>query len=248
MAIPTRELTTVAPERTDLAPVSDGVALFERLARDPSVDVEKLERLIGMQERILAHQARAAFNAAFSVMQGELPAITEKGRTDKGKYARLEDIVARVRPILERHGFALSHRTEWPGNGTVKVVGILTHREGHERTSEFISAADTSGSKNAVQALGSTVAYGRRYTTKDLLLIVTRGEDDDADSADAAKAPAVPEGFDDWAADMEATAGTSVEDFRTAWKKSSIDYRNYTTRHRPDLLAAWKRAGERHAS
>src|SRR5688572_26167507 len=97
MPIPTREPMLL--DREDVAaakpaavavvksPEPDSVALmFERLARDPSVDVEKLERLIGMQERIMAHNSRAAFNVAFSAMQGEIPAIAEKGKTDKGTY------------------------------------------------------------------------------------------------------------------------------------------------------------------
>src|SRR6185295_6009416 len=52
--------------------------------------------------------------------------------------------------------------------------------DGHERTSEFLADADTSGSKNAIQARGSAVSYGHRYTTKDLLNITTREAADDA--------------------------------------------------------------------
>ncbi len=165
-----------------LAPV---VLLFERLAGNKDIDVAKLERLIAMQEHILAHEAKAAFNRAFATMQAEIPSIHESAAGDGGKwrYAPLEDIQSIVRPILVKHGFGLSFRTEWPDKGTIKVIGILTHRDGHERTSEFLADADTSGSKNAIQARGSAVSYGHRYTTKDLLNITTRGADDDGKSA-----------------------------------------------------------------
>ena len=143
-------------------PDTGAVAMFERLARDPSVDVDKLERLIAMQERIIRHNAEASFNAAFSQMLPEVPTIIERAQADKFKYAPLQDIVEPLRPVLARHGFSVSFRTEWPDPKTVKVIGILAHSAGHSRQSEFMSAADTSGSKNAIQALGSAVMYGKR--------------------------------------------------------------------------------------
>ena len=41
---------------------------------------------------------------------------------------------------------------------------------------------DLTGSKNAVQAAGSSVSYGKRYTVSALLNLTSRGEDDDARS------------------------------------------------------------------
>jgi hypothetical protein len=161
-----------------------GLALvIERLAANPQVDVAKLEKIIELQERILAHGAKAAFDAAFAAMQSELPVVAERGKTDKGKYATLEDIVEIVRPILARHHFSLSHRTEWGDAGRIRIVGMLAHSDGHEKQSEFLTIPDKSGSKNDVQSLGSAMAYGRRYTTLDLLNIVSRGEDDDGAKA-----------------------------------------------------------------
>jgi len=152
-----------------------GMAMFERLAADPSVDVGKLERLIDMQKDILHHTAESAFNAAFAVMQTEIPEIEERGRvTDRYTYATNEDIQEILRPILGRHGFSLTFRSEYPTPDAIKVIGILMHRDGFSRSSEFVAAADTSGSKNAVQALGSTLSYGHRYTTRDLLNITSR--------------------------------------------------------------------------
>lgn len=209
-----------------LAPASM-VLMFERLATNPDVDVAKLERLIAMQERILARNAEAAFNAAFSDMQAEIPTVIEHGKTDKGTYAELEDIVTAVRPVLHKHGFALSHRTEWPEKSVVKIIGIITHRDGHSRTSEFMSAADASGSKNAIQGLGSAVSYGRRYTTKDLLNIVTRGEDDNGHSSERGRQPEAPAGYEAWLAVLEGVADDGLAALTTAWNKSKIEHRNH---------------------
>ncbi len=223
------------PEPTEpqaLAPMQPApvVNMFERLASDPNVDVAKLEKLIEMQERIIAHNARSAFNTAFAEMQGEIPAIVERAKTNNGTYAPLEDIQDAVRPILKRHGFSISFCTEWPDPKTVKVIGILTHREGHERRSEFLSGADASGNKNAIQGLGSAVSYGRRYTTKDLLNITTRGADDDGYAA-GKQAPQEPDGYEDWLMDMAALADEGSDRLQVAFKTSKREYREYVTKH-----------------
>lgn len=211
--------------------------MVERLAANPDVPVDKLERLLAMQERILDRNAEAAFNAAFAEMAGEIPTVVERGQTDKASYARLEDIIEAVRPVLQKHGFALSHRTEWPEKVLVKVIGILTHREGHSRQSEFLSGADASGSKNAIQGLGSAVAYGRRYTTKDLLNIATSKEDDDGEGSAKAGKPdvKVPAGFEPWWGVMEGLAAEGLAALTKAWNDSKIEFRNH-------LMATNKRA------
>jgi hypothetical protein len=142
---------------------NDPALMIIELASNPAVDVDKLQRLIDMQKDARRDHAIAAFNQDFARMQAEIPTVIEKGKGDKGmSYARLEDIIETVRPVLQRHGFSLSHQTEWPdAKTTIKVIGILTHEQGYSRESEFLGAADTSGNKNAIQALGSAVSYGR---------------------------------------------------------------------------------------
>jgi hypothetical protein len=234
------EIDTPAVESTPSA--ETGLALVvERLAANPSVDVDKLERIIALQERILKHTAEAQFNADFSAMLPEIPTIIERAKTDKTKYAPLEDIVEPLRPILARYGFSLAFRTEWPDKATVKVIGILTHKAGHARTSEFMSGADQTGSKNGIQALGSTVSYGKRYTFKDLLCIVTRDEDDDGRKAGKPPQAPAPDGYDDWLMDLEATAVEGKDALEKAWKASSAPRKAHLVKHEPAKWEALKK-------
>ena len=230
------------PETAIATPTTTPVDMFERLARDPSVDVEKLERLIAMQERIMRHNAEGAVNAAFSKMQPELPTVIEGAKTDKGTYAPREDIIDAVRPILGAHGFTLSFRTEWPDKASIRVVGILTHNDGHSRTSEFQSGADTSGSKNAIQALGSAVEYGRRYTTTDLLNIVTRKANGKPTDDDGRKSGAVePAGFEAWWQDMETVAlEQGLTALQPAFVASREDIKKYAVTYKREEWAALK--------
>lgn len=173
-----------------------GLQAFERLARDPRLTVEKLGELIALQERIIDRNAKAAFEASFQAMQPTLPRISRRGaiKNREGKvqsrYARYEDIRAVVDPILQRYRFEFHTRTEWPETGTLEVVGVLTHRDGHSRESRFRTKADDSGGKNYIQGLGSGVQYGRRYTLRDLLAIVDEGVDDDGQAWGKANPPA----------------------------------------------------------
>jgi hypothetical protein len=206
------------------------VTMFERLATNPDVDVAKLEKLIAMQERILAHDAKAAFDAAFSEMQGEIPIVSEKGEIlVKGElrstYAKNEDIQRVVKPILQKHGFALRFRNEVLEGGKLKVIGILSHRSGHSESDEFVTKADDSGSKNDIQAIGSARSYGQRYTTLALLNIATEGEDDDGTTAERQPPPPAPDGYDEWVLDLTACADDGMARITRCWNDARADYR-----------------------
>jgi len=168
---------------------------IERLARDPKLTVEKLERLIAAKERIDAARAAAAYWKDFDEMREYLPIIKKRGivrgkADEKGKlgpiqsrFAKFEDIQAAVNPVLKRFGFVASYRTDWPRPKTLRVVCKLTHRGGHFEESAFESEADATGGKNAIQGLGSANSYGKRYTLKDILNLEEQGVDDDGNLA-----------------------------------------------------------------
>jgi hypothetical protein len=169
-------------------PIGDGImAVIARAATDPNVDIDKMERLLEMQERVIARNSKAAYFSALAEMQPKLPVIEENGAisTDRGKtvqstYALWEDVNEAIRPILHEFGFALSFRVR-RAEGEVITTGVLSHRDGHSEETELALPSDTSGSKNAVQAVGSSTSYGKRYTAFALLNITSKGEDDDGD-------------------------------------------------------------------
>ena len=186
MTTKAQTVTVIEPEQAALPAVSESAAILsviERAARDPAVDIDKMERLMAMHERMLARQAKAAYNAALAEMQPKLPAISQHGEIKHGdklisKYARWEDIVEVITPILGAHGFALSFRVGRDADQRL-ITGILSHRGGHSEETTLSLPIDNSGAKNNVQGVGSTTSYGKRYVTQALLNLVSRGEDDD---------------------------------------------------------------------
>lgn len=180
----TKSTQVVATEPA--APTESGnvLQIISRAAADPNVDIDKLERLLAMQERITARNAQAEYAAALAEMQPHLPMIAERGGIKdragnvQSKYALWEDIVTQITPILSAHGFALSFRTRNEAN-MVSVTGVLSHRAGHSEETTLALPIDTSGSKNAVQSVGSSTSYGKRYTASALLNLRTGEIDDD---------------------------------------------------------------------
>ncbi|QYX54593.1 ERF family protein [Pseudomonas sp. S07E 245] len=170
------------------APVDSSIlAVISRAATDPTCDIDKLERLMAMHERMQARDAEAEFNAAMAAMQSDIPSIAERGAIvvngqKRSDYATFEDINDVIKPIMQTHGFAITFKVENLPAG-LSVTGILMHRAGHRESTTMLLPLDTSGSKNAVQAVGSSTSYGKRYVMSALLNLTTRGEDDDGHAA-----------------------------------------------------------------
>lgn len=151
----------------------------QRVALDPSVDIERLKAIIEMEREVKDREAEKEFEAAFIVMQAELPAAKKNGSGQNDtKFAKLEDIQEAVRPILKEHGFGYRFKVEDREN-SIDVTCILSYRNGHKDTDTIRLPYDTGGQKNSTQARGSTVSYGKRYTLCNVLGIQLGGEDND---------------------------------------------------------------------
>lgn len=160
------------------------MSVIERVAMSPDADINKLERMLDMQERVLDRNAKQAFTADLAAMQIELPRVIEHGEGhNKAKYALLEDINDMLRPVLHKFGFAVTFRIK-NESGLVWVTTVLSHRQGHSEETSIPLALDTSGSKNAVQAVGSSISYGKRYGICAMLNIST-GDDVDGNTTQA---------------------------------------------------------------
>ena len=151
------------------------------------VDTEQLTKLMDLQERWEKNEARKAFADAMVAFKAEEIAIDKnKDVSHNGKFmyshATLDNVCRKVIGALQKHGIAHSWRTE-QGGGIIKVSCVLRHRLGHEEMVTLEGSPDTSGAKNSIQAIASTVHYLQRYT----LLASTGlavGVDDDGAAAE----------------------------------------------------------------
>lgn len=197
-------------------------AIINRLATDPKGNLDALERLMQMQERMDDRKAKSDFIVSLSEMQPKLPVITENGEiknaagTVQSTYAEWEDINDAIRPILHDHGFSLSFKLGRL-DGMPSVTAMLTHTSGHAEESTLALPVDASGGKNTVQGVGSSTSYGKRYTAIALLNLTSRKKADrDDDGRGAGMRPAVS------AAVNAINLCTSTEELKK-WKAANAD-------------------------
>lgn len=170
------------------------ISMIERAARDPNVDIGKMERLFEMHERIEARRAEQAFNAAMAAAQAELEPVARgrKNEHTKSKYAELEAIYAMAKPIITKHGFGPTFgpaKADTPNH--IKIVCDLAHAGGFSKRYEGEFPLDGAGlkgtsNKTDIQATGSSFTYARRYMT---LLIFDIATKDDRDGNATDKTP-----------------------------------------------------------
>lgn len=142
-------------------------------------NLELAEKLMGLQERWEANQARKAFDAAVSAAKARLKPVVRnrKGHNNK-TYADFAAIATAVDPILADHG--LSYRFRSAQGDRISVTCILSHKDGHSEETSLTGPADNSGNKNAIQAIGSTLTYLQRYSLVQMLGIAASDDDDGA--------------------------------------------------------------------
>lgn len=169
------------------------MAVISRAASDPTVDVDKLERLLGMYERIKANEAKAAFASALAAAKGEMPQVRRdaKNTQTSSKYATLEALADAVDPIIARHGFVPSFGTDIsPVPNRERVTCSLLHSAGHSQAYFADIPSDLTGmkgtpNKTLTHAFASTLTYGRRILKLMIFDIATNDRDDDGNAAGA---------------------------------------------------------------
>lgn len=163
-------------ERANQVVVITPMAMLQT-AVERGADIATIERLAALAERFEAQQARRAFDEAISAAKAEIPVIfkSAKGHNDKA-YADFAAIARTVDPIISKHG--LSYRFRTAQTDRINVTCVVSHRDGHSEETTLGGPADTSGSKNAIQSIGSTLTYLQRYSLVQALGLAASSDDD----------------------------------------------------------------------
>lgn len=227
-------LMTEQPEATG------ALALFERFARDASVDVDKLERLVQMHERAGARFSEEQFNAAMSTAQQAMrPIATDADNPQtRSRYASYSALDQALRPIYTQHGFGLSFDTgDAPHDLEVRVLCYVSHGGGHSRTYHLDMPADGKGAKGGdvmtrTHATGAAISYGMRYLLKMIFNVAVGESDDDGNGATAqASAPQPPKDYDNTITDLQAAADEGQKAFGAACKALAPGVLEYALKH-----------------
>lgn len=180
----------IVPAERKAAPVarpdSTGKSIVQ-VAIEQGANVEQLERMWALQMQYEANEARKQFVAAMAQFKAEPPKLM---KNKKVSYANrggdvTEYMHATLGSITDAIGAALSvvgisYRWETLQEGAqITVSCILTHAAGHAEKTTLAAAPDSSGGKNSIQAVGSTVTYLQRYTLLAATGMATEDQDTD---------------------------------------------------------------------
>ena len=156
-----------------------------QLALEKKYDPALIEKMMDLQERNEARLAKQAYVVAMAAFKADPPKILKDRKVEyqpSGKskisysHADLATSLEQINTALSPHGLFASWRTNQV-NGTITVTCVIAHSMGHSESTHMTAGPDDTGSKNKIQAMGSTVYYLMRYTLFALLGLAARGED-----------------------------------------------------------------------
>lgn len=215
--------TELVPARQEPMPlaVSDPESIL-RYAIDKNANVEVIERMMVVRDKLKAEHAQAEFDMAMEAFQAECPVILKNvGVKDNSghraySYAPIEDVEVQIRPVCKKHGFTHKFPKMILGEGTVTAFCEVKHRAGHRELTEVtyrVAAGTRMMSTTQVDA--ATETFAKRRALCNAYGLVLAGEDLDGRTA-AREKPQGPSSLRG-----EKAAAPTVDD--VALKKKLVD-------------------------
>lgn len=179
--MPAPPASVPAPAQQETATI---LSVIQRAATNPDVDMDKMERLLAMHERVVRTNAETEFNEAMTRAQSEMGRISADANNPqtRSRYASYGQLDRHLRPIYTKHGFSLTFGTaETPLADHVRVTCIVA-KGGFSRNYHIDMPSDGKGAKGGdvmtkTHATGAASAYGMRYLLK-MIFNVAVGEED----------------------------------------------------------------------
>lgn len=184
-----KQIQTVEDNQPNMPEVIDTgaamISMIERIAMDPNLPIERLQKMMEMQETWEDRKAKKEFSTALSMAKSEMvPVVTnQKNKQTNSKYADLCAIDLAITPIITSHGFTPSF---YPVKSDLeKHYGVgctLSHNAGHEKEYSIDIPVDNAGikgtvNKTAPHALSSSMTYGRRILKTMIFDLATTDDD-----------------------------------------------------------------------
>lgn len=212
------ELAKVVEERQVAAVITPMDMLSRAIER--GMDPATLKELMDLADRHNANEARKAFVTALNEFKANPPSIFKNKAVAFGqgktayKHATLDNVSGEIGAALAKVGISHRWETEQLEGGMIRVTCVLTHALGHSERVPLQASPDTSGSKNAIQAVGSTVTYLQRYTLLAATGMAVQDQDDDGRLGKKGMAEDV---IKDWLGKIEACADIPASE--ALWKE-----------------------------
>jgi len=180
-------LSTSAVVTTNDSPL---MQIIERIAEMPELDLDRVDRLFLMHEKMLNREAEAAFNESMARAQMEIQSVVVNKANDhtKSGYADLSAIHEKAKPVWAGCGFSVITRSMASDKDNhIRIHTEVRHCAGHKEVYNDdwpldIAGAKGNANKTAIQAKGSSITYARRYSELMIFDIAIKGEDNDGNA------------------------------------------------------------------
>jgi len=158
-------------------------------------NLDKLEKMLELQERWEKNEARKAFYEDFAKFKTVAPPL-KKDQYNKffeSWYTSLGKLLDTYNPVLAQYGLTLTFLPTEQNEKTMTVTAVLSHRLGHRESVPMTGPIDVAAtgkvsgqkSRNALQDVKSTFTYLRSAAAEAILGVAgtEATHDDDGNSA-----------------------------------------------------------------
>lgn len=196
--------------------------------------IDQLKQLMDLRDRWEAAENKKAYVTAFAAFKKNMPDVVKDllNKQYGSDYSSLANLVNTTNRVLGEYGL---HANWKPDTSTpsISVTCMITHVDGHSEAVTISGPPDTSGTKNPLQAIKSTLTYLEGATFQAITGVVARSasKDDDGNAAGKKTAVEAPDGYDNWHADMTAKADDGIEKLQIAWRASKDEFRRHVVKH-----------------
>lgn len=210
-------------QRNEQLPAAITPMAMIQMAVQQGADIDKLTKLMDLQERWEKNEARKAFNVSFAAFKTEAVKVIKNKAVTAGpltgkSYAELYSVVDAVTPALSKHGLSASWSLTKDEKDWIEVTCTLKHVLGHSESVSIGGQPDVGGAKSPIQARASTITYLERYSLKAICGVSEQGDDNNGS--------AQPKAEPDAAGKKILEECGSVKALNDAWKKLTDQQRS----------------------
>lgn len=179
--VETTDIVTRPYQQPALAPQSLTPAQMLSIAVQQDAPVEKIEKLMDLQQRWEQNEARKAFEVAMVSFSAKVPTISKTRKGHTNMYAGLPETVEEIQVLMSECQLSRRWKDEEPKKKptNIRIRCIVSHILGHSESFAEEAGPDTGPGRNDIQAVASTITYLRRITLFAVLGLVAGDEVDD---------------------------------------------------------------------
>lgn len=193
VAVPERFSRAEDRSMPTMQPVDSSPMNMLAVAVQKGMDPATIKSLMDLRDRWEAGEAKKAYVDAMAAFKADAPTVT-KDRDNKqygSKYTSIGNLVNTINSALSAHGLSANWNIDQT-NG-IKVTCTLTHRLGHSESTSMVGPLDTSGQKNPLQQVKSTVTYLKIATFEAIVGIASSDGNADDDGNGSGGMPGLDE-------------------------------------------------------